>query len=89
MADDNLSEFISERVAATRKVMRLNIDPEAGELFPAIWFDCADCQTGFVVLPTFADGVGHLEIHGFVDGERAEADVGADGPQVEITIRRS
>ena len=95
MTDDNLSEFLNERVLATRQVHHiaypLNMDAPA----VGVMLDCPEDAMCVVILPTFVQGTLHLELHSFVDGERQPPEVFLLGERIippngqfELMLRR-
>lgn len=89
MTDDNLTEFLSERVHPTREIHHVQY-PMNDSPPVAVMIDSAEDGMVAVILPTIAHDLLHLEIHFFVDGERKElADEHrcVDGC-LELTLRR-
>jgi hypothetical protein len=72
MTDDNLVEFLGERVLATRQLHHIKYPMDNPDAPVAVAIDSIDDGLMIVILPTLAEGVLHLEQHYFVDGERID-----------------
>lgn len=92
MTKENLGEFLSERVHATRMVHHIEYPLDTQDPAVAVVIDCSQDATTAVILPTFARGVLHLEMHFFADGERTEPSVNVPEPPsdgcIELTLRK-
>lgn len=72
MTEDNLSEFLNERVLATRQVHHIAYPLDLDGPAVGVMLDCPEDAIAAVILPTFVRGTLHLELHFFVDGERTQ-----------------
>ena len=91
MSDDNLLEFMSERVLPTRQMHHMQYPVEMDEPGAGVIIDCPEDAITCVVLPTFVKDVLHIEMHFFVDGERVNPQfVRPTIPNgcAELTLRR-
>lgn len=75
MTDDNLSEFLNERVLPTRQVHHVQYPLELDNPAVAVFLDCPEDAMSVVVMPTFVKGTLHMELHFFADGARTEPEV--------------
>ena len=92
MTTDNLGEFLSERVLATRMMHQVDYPIDAEGPAVAVSIGCAQDGSMIVILPVVARGLIHLEIHSFMDGERTDPDVTIPIPPegvTEVTLRRT
>lgn len=89
---ENLGEFLNERVHATREVHHIEYPLDTQNPAVAVVIDCTQDATTAVILPTFARGVLHLEIHFFADGERLPPTINIPDPPedgcIELTLRK-
>jgi hypothetical protein len=90
MTDENLAEFLNDRVLPTRQVHHIDYPLDTQDPAVGVMIDCPQDATTAVILPTFARGVLHLEIHLFGDGERVNPSIRKaeqDGC-IELTLRK-
>lgn len=90
MTDDNLSEFLNERVLATRQAHHVQYPVDVDSPV-AVMLDSSEDGIAVIILPTIIRDLMHLEIHGFIDGERAEGRLTIPTDTVgviELTLRR-
>lgn len=91
MTDDNLSEFLNERVLATRQAHHIQFPVDMDGPAIAVMLDSSEDGIAIVILPTIVRDVVHLELHHFVDGER-QAPVTVVPTEtigvIELTLRR-
>ncbi len=91
MTEDNLSEFLNERVLATRQVHHIQYPLELAGPAVGVMLDCPEDAMTVVLLPTFVKNLLHLEIHCFVDGERRQPILGQQFPpntDIELMLTR-
>lgn len=70
--DDNLMEFLQERVLPTRLMHHMKYPVVMDEPSVGVILDCPEDQITCVLLPTFVKNVLHMEVHTFVDGQRVD-----------------
>jgi hypothetical protein len=91
VSDDNLLEFLSERVLATRQMHHMKYPVQMDEPAAGVIIDCPEDALTCVVMPTFVRNVLHMEMHFFVDGERVDPQFhDPDTPNgcIELTLQR-
>lgn len=72
MSDDNLGEFMQQRVLPTRQVHHVQYPVEMNIPAPGVVIDSCEDAITVVLLPTIVRDVVYVEIHTFVDGERVD-----------------
>lgn len=91
MTDENLGEFLSERVLPTREIHHVQYPLDMDVPATGVMIDCPSDSMAAVILPTFVRDVLHLEVHFWVDGQRVQPQVTVHQGQVglaELTLRR-
>lgn len=89
MTDENLTEFLNERVLATRQCHHVQYPVDLDTPGVAVALDCPEDAMTVVVLPTFVRGLAHFEIHCFADGERIDPEIAAvSNGCVELTFAK-
>jgi hypothetical protein len=92
MTTENLSDFLRDRVMPTRETHHVQYPLDTQDPAVGIIIDCSEDATTAVILPTFARGVLHLELHFFADGERMPPTINIPEPPedgcVELTLRK-
>lgn len=78
--EPTLSEFLNERVLATRQVHHVRYPIDVDMPQTGIWIETED-DLSAVILPVASAGLLHLETHYFVDGERVD--------EQDYTLRRT
>lgn len=89
-SDERLGDFLADRVLPTRQVHHIRYPLDTTLPAVGVVIDCDQDATTAVILPTFAQGVLHLEIHFFGDGERISPDVNVPEQNgcIELTLRK-
>ena len=72
MTNDNLMEFLQERVFPVRLTHHMTYPADMDEPSVGVILDCPEDQITCVLLPTFVKDVLHMEVHTFVDGQRVD-----------------
>jgi hypothetical protein len=92
MSDDNdLFDFLHERVLATRQMHRVTYPPDLEVPATAVLLECPEAGLYCVLMPTFVGKVLHIETHFFADGLRVNPTVTVpDAPDgcVELQLHR-
>lgn len=88
MTDANLSEFLTERVMATRETHHIQYPLDMDVPATAVILECSEDALTIVILPVFVRDIAYLEIHTFVDGVRQEPDFAAPDGCIELVLHR-
>lgn len=89
MSDDQTA-FVEGRVRSTRRVLHFDYPADSADPSLALMVESTDGGAALVLMPTAVPGLLHVEMHGFVDGQRTAPTmtVNPDG-SAELMLRRS
>lgn len=91
MTDDNLMDFLNGRVLPTRQAHHIAYPVNLTDPALAVWLDCPEDGQSVFILPTIANGLMHLEMHFFSNGERNPPTIAIPVETngcIELTLRK-
>lgn len=86
-----LDEFMTERVLPSRQVHMVDYPTDMGNtVATGVMLGCPEQDLAVVILPTWATGIVHLEMHFFADGTHTDPThepPGQENGVVELVLR--